>query len=436
MSDRGPAGTAGRAAVLLAVGTELTEGVILNTHFRFLGAALTSRGFLVRWAVQIPDEADLFARTLRQALADAELVLISGGLGPTSDDLTREVAAEVCGAPLEFHPDIWEALRARWAGQPIAETNRKQAYIPRGFTVLPNPHGTAPGFCGQVGRALLAALPGPPRELEPMFLERLGPLLPLPAAQEGELSATALLVPESQLEQALQRCQQEPGGASPAGQSGAVVRWGTRFAEDRIAFSLRGGDAAARQQLFQALQREFGTMRVRLGDCAPNSLLHEALRARGKTLALAESCTGGLVGKWLTDLPGASDVFWGGLTVYSNAAKRRLLGVSGRLLLRRGAVSAEAAEAMARQLLRRSPADVGLAVTGIAGPAGGSAEKPVGTVWIAASARGGGRLCRSFRFGGARDAVRRRAAVAAMLLAEGLLVGADPAALDALGSGG
>jgi len=416
-------------AVLIAVGTELTEGVVLNTHFRFLGANLKSRGYAVRWGVQIPDEAAVFVSTLRQALAGAELVLITGGLGPTSDDLTREVVAEVAGVPLEFQPDIWEGLQARWAatGRAIADTNRKQALIPRGFTVLLNPHGTAPGFCGPVGRALVAALPGPPRELEPMFLERLGPLLPLAAQGEGELAATALLVPESQLEQELQRLR----GALPGGQG---LRWGTRFSEDRIGFCLRGADAAARQGLFLALRQEFGQARIRPGDCAPNALLYEALLARGKTLALAESCTGGLIGKWLTDLPGSSAVFWGGCTVYSNEAKRRLLGVPAGLLRRHGAVSAAAATAMARQLLRRTPSDVGLAVTGIAGPQGGSEDKPVGTVWIAAAARGAGQVCRGFRFGGAREAVRRRAAVAAMIVAECLLQGADEAALASLGA--
>jgi len=426
-----PAGT----AALIAVGTELTEGVVLNTHFRFLGAGLKCRGYRVRWAVQIPDDASLFASTLRQALAEAALVVISGGLGPTSDDLTRDTVAEGSGAPLEFHPEIWEALQARWAatGRKIAETNRKQAFIPKGFTVLPNPNGTAPGFCGRVGRTLLAALPGPPRELEPMFLEGLSALLPTAFGTEEELVATALLVPESQLEQSLQRSERALAGGQAQRASG--LRWGTRFAEDRIVFALRGADAASRQRLFDELKREFGEPRIRAGDCRPSQLLSDALRSRGKSLAVAESCTGGLIGKWLTDLPGSSAVFWGGFTVYSDSAKRRILGVPAPVLRRHGAVSAETARAMARQLMRRTGADAGLAVTGIAGPDGGSESKPVGTVWIAAAARGQGVLCRGFRFGGERDTVRRRAAVAAMLLAEWLLRGADAASLEALGQG-
>jgi nicotinamide-nucleotide amidase len=423
--------------VLLAVGTELTEGVVLNTHFQFLGASLKSRGYRVRWAVEIPDDAALFASTLREALAGAALVIITGGLGPTSDDLTRETVAAVAGVPLAFHEEIWEALQARWAatGRPIADTNRKQALIPQGFTALPNPNGTAPGFCGRVDRTVLAALPGPPRELEPMFLEQLDPLLPRAPGAEGELVATALLVPESQLEQSLQRSRAVLADGPPeaAEATGALPQWGTRFAEDRIVFTLRGGDAAGRERLLRILRQDLGEPRIRLGDCRPNLLLYELLLSRRQTLALAESCTGGLIGKWLTDVPGSSRVFWGGFTVYSNAAKERLLGVPGRLLRRYGAVSAEAARAMARQLLRRTPAAVGLAVTGIAGPDGGSPDKPVGTVWIAANARGAGEVCRGFRLAGGRDSIRRRAAVTAMLLAEWLLRGSDQAALEALG---
>jgi nicotinamide-nucleotide amidase len=430
----GERGAGPGSAVLLAVGTELTEGAVLNTHFRFLGSSLASQGYRIRWGVQLPDDGPLFASKLREALDGAELVITTGGLGPTSDDLTRETVAAVAGLELEFHEEIWEELQARWAatGRPIAHTNRKQALIPRGFTVLANPNGTAPGFCGWVGRTLLAALPGPPRELEPMFLEQLNPLLPRVAGAEGEVVATALLVPESQLEEALQRSRRALVGGSLQGAE--QLQWGTRFAEDRIVLTLRGGTAEGRERLLASLREELGEPRIRLGDCRPNLLLYELLRSRGETLALAESCTGGLIGKWLTDLPGSSSVFWGGFTVYSNAAKQRLLGVPGRLLRRHGAVSPEAARAMARQLLRKTPAAVGLVVTGIAGPDGGSAEKPVGTVWIAAGARGAGEVCRGFHFAGGRDAIRRRAAVTAMLLAEWLLRGSDNAALEALGS--
>jgi nicotinamide-nucleotide amidase len=418
----------GPRALLISIGTELTDGIILNSHFRFLGSQLKSLGFRVAGGEQLPDELEPVLRALARGAAEADLVVVTGGLGPTSDDLTREAVAGAAGVALEFHPELWERLLERFAagGKRAPESNRRQAFIPAGFEVLPNDWGTAPGFWGRLpGRggapgAWLAALPGPPAELEPMFARRLGPLLSaaFPGIAAGEeLAATALLVPESALEDALRRHRREG------------VSWGTRVAEDHIAFSLRGTAAAGREAVFAALQGEFGAARLRRGHGRPCESLFRALAERGQSLALAESCTGGLAARWLTDLPGASRVFWGGAAAYSNDAKERLLGVPRALLEEHGAVSAEAAAAMAHGLLERSPADLAAAVTGIAGPEGGSTEKPVGTVWIAARHRDGRSLGRGFRFTGARDLVRRRGAVAVLLAVECLLAGLDlPAA--------
>lgn len=404
-----------RGAVLLAVGTELTEGVILNTHFRFLGSQLKSLGFRVVRGEQIPDDRSLFARSLRRAAGDAGLLLVTGGLGPTSDDLTREAVAEAAGVGLEFRPELWQALVERYAaaGQSLPAANRRQAFIPAGFEVLPNDRGTAPGFCGRLQEAFVACLPGPPAELEPMFARQVLPALAVsfPGLQTEELAGTVLLTPESALEEAL------------AARSVPGVVWGTRVADDRIEFSLRGGDAPGRERVFTGLLEELGIVRLRRGSLGPAERLSRRLEADGLKLALAESCTGGLTAKLLTDLPGSSRVFWGGVTAYSNDAKERLLGVPRRLLEERGAVSREAAEAMGRGLLERSTADLSVAITGVAGPEGGSAEKPVGTVWVAALHRDGRAETRAFRFPGGRDLVRRRSAVAALLLAECLLEG-------------
>ncbi len=418
MSSPGP------RAQLLSIGTELTDGVILNTHFRYLGSQLKSLGFRVAGGLQLPDELELIRRAL--AKAEAELIVLTGGLGPTSDDLTREAVALAAGVPLEFHPELWQGLLERYAssGRAPPESNRRQAYIPAGFEVLANDWGTAPGFWGRLAGipaglrpgAWLAALPGPPAELEPMFLQRLLPLLgaAFPGAAAGaELAATALLVPESSLEDALRRHRREG------------TAWGTRVAEDHIAFSLRGGQEGEREQVLAALQEQFGAARLRRGSWRPGELLFRALELRGEQLALAESCTGGLAAKWLTDLPGASRVFWGGVSAYSNDAKERLLGVSRALLEEHGAVSAQAASGMARGLLERCSAHLAAAVTGIAGPDGGSPEKPVGTVWIAAVHRDGRNLTQGFLFAGGRDLIRRRSAVATLLAAEGLLTGQE-----------
>ena len=418
MSSPGP------RAQLLSIGTELTDGVIQNTHFRYLGSQLKSLGFRVVGGLQLPDELEPIRRAL--ADAEAELIVVTGGLGPTSDDLTREAVARAAGAALEFHPELWQALLARYAssGRKPPESNRRQAYIPAGFEVLPNDWGTAPGFwgplpgakAGKEAGAWLAALPGPPAELEPMFAQRLLPLLAavFPGVAGGvELAATSLLIPESALEDALRRHQREG------------IAWGTRVAEDHIDFSLRGGQEGEREQMLAGLQGEFGGAHVRRGFWRPGELLFRALELRGELLALAESCTGGLAAKWLTDLPGASRVFWGGVGAYSNDAKQRLLGVPPALLAEHGAVSAQAASAMARGLLERCPANLAAAVSGIAGPEGGSPEKPVGTVWISAVHRDGRSLTRSFLFAGGRDLIRRRSAVATLLAAECLLTGQE-----------
>jgi nicotinamide-nucleotide amidase len=412
-----------RRAIILSVGTELTEGVIANTHFRFLGSELKGLGFQVVRGEQIPDEASLFRRALERAAAEAELLLVTGGLGPTSDDLTREAVAGAAGVQLEFRDEVWRELERRYAssGQRLPETNRRQALVPRGFELLANDWGTAPGFCGRLGTvggqtALTAALPGPPAELEPMFRQRLLPVLSrhFPwLALQAELACTALLLPESALEESLQRHRL------------AAVSWSTRVAEDRIAFSLRGGAEEERERFFAGLTAELGPVRIRRGEVRPAERLFRLLDEQGLLLALAESCTGGLVAKMLTDLPGSSRVFWGGVVAYSNAAKQRLLGVEQATLGRHGAVSRQTAVEMADGLLAATPADLALSVTGIAGPEGGGQEKPVGTVWVCARRRGSPEQARAFRFPGSRDLVRRRSAVAVLVLAECLLTGAE-----------
>jgi len=408
-------------STILSVGTELTEGSILNTHFRFLGAQLRGLGFRTKKCVQIPDDPQVFRQELGQAVECAELVIITGGLGPTSDDLTRDIVAEVCEAPLRFDEAIWDDLVARYTarGRKIAETNRKQALIPSGFQVLPNRVGTAPGFFGGSKTCTLMALPGPPAELEEMFLVEAVPLirsLGVKNPSTAELIGTALMIPESVLEQALQESSRVDSG----------LFWSTRVAHDRIVFTLRGAGQQEQLRVFSDLVGLFGRMRIRQGDVQPGFLLYQLLKQRAERIAVAESCTGGLVSKLLTDVPGSSRVFWGTVVTYSDESKVRFLGVPLEVLKSSGAVSAEVASAMSEGLLEHTPVEAALAVTGIAGPEGGTDEKPVGTVWISARCRHGGHLCRVFHFHGSRDAVRRRSAVAAFVLAECVLLGVEP----------
>ena len=285
----------GKAAVVLSVGTELTEGIIQDTHIRFLSSELTSLGFTVCRGVQIPDNPRQFTEEVERALHEASLLILTGGLGPTTDDLTREIVARAAGAPLEFHREVWDSIVERFKGRKVSDTNRKQAEAPRGFPLLPNPNGTAPGFYGQIGGALVVALPGPPSELRPMFTQSVVPVL---AERFGSASArdilwgTALMVPESNLEEALRTARQ--GGIS----------WGTRVDEDRISFSLRGGTADEREACFASLASSLGPTRIRRGETRPAQLLSDALLDRMITVVTAESCTGGLIGKYMTDLAG------------------------------------------------------------------------------------------------------------------------------------
>jgi nicotinamide-nucleotide amidase len=407
-----------RTAVVVSAGTELTEGIIQDSHVRFLSAELTALGFTVLRGVQVPDSVALFRAELDRATREADLVVITGGLGPTSDDLTRELVADVAGIGLQFHEEAWSRILERFKGRQVPDANRKQAAAPAGFPLIANPNGTAPGFHGSVAKALVVALPGPPSELRPMFSSSVVALLrerfSIDEAAEGSiLRGTAFMVPESGLEEALRACKREG------------VHWGTRVDEDRIAFSLRGGDPADREGILADLEARLGTLRIRRGEKRPAEVLSDALLRAATTLVTAESCTGGLLGKYMTDLPGSSRVFWGGWVAYSYEAKSRLLGVDAGLLEAQGAVSREAVTAMAKGALERSGAGVSLAVSGIAGPDGATPDKPVGTVWMACRVRGGADSARLFWFSGGRDAVRRKTAVAGMLFAESALDGRE-----------
>jgi nicotinamide-nucleotide amidase len=403
-----------RRAIVLSVGTELTEGVIQDSHVRFLAAELTALGFTVQRGMQLPDEAASFRAELARAADDADLVIVTGGLGPTADDLSREVVAALAGVPLAFHQDAWDRILARFAGRAVPESNRKQALAPEGFELLPNANGTAPGFHGRIGQALVVALPGPPGELRPMFTDLVIPLLRRRFAlgqAPQVLRGTAFMTPESALEEALRNCRREGVG------------WGTRVEEDRIAFSLRGGAAEDREAFFRSLVSALGPVRVCREEFRPAQVALEALAASDLVMVTAESCTGGLVGRYLTDVPGSSRWYWGGVVSYADAAKERLLGVPAHVLARHGAVSGEAVSAMASGALAVSGAGLSLAISGVAGPDGGTVDKPVGTVWIATALAGAAPAAFACRFSGGRDVVRRKAAVAGLLSAAAAAAG-------------
>lgn len=407
---------------MIFTGDELLRGDIVNGNQAYLGEALLELGLFATHALTVHDNLASIASAIRDTLRRGpDVLIISGGLGPTEDDLTREAVAAALGVPLEHHPELLEQIAARFAqfNMTMAPSNRKQAQLPAGATALPFT-GTAPGFWMEADGVLLAAVPGVPRELHAMWEHELRPLLQarLGDTEEGVL-VTRLRVAgigEGTLADALKDLPWKEEG----------VEFGTRAGLEGITVILRSradADSRAAVARLEARVREilgdkvFGT-----GSADMAEALGDLLRSKGLTVATAESCTGGLIAKRLTDIPGSSDYMVGGVVAYSNELKTRLLDVDPALLAAHGAVSEEVARAMAAGATARLGADCALATTGIAGPGGGSPEKPVGLVYIATSVRGAIEVERYTMFRSRRE-IRERAAQTALDLLRRRLLG-------------
>ncbi len=419
-----------KSAIIISIGTELTEGVIQDTHLRYLSQQLRLYGIKVEKALCLPDVFALIKREAVRALNESDVLIFTGGLGPTSDDLTRDVIADVTGSRLVFNESIWDSIVNRFKGRRVAGVNKRQAMVPVGFEWIRNDLGTAPGLYGKYKGRLLIALPGPPRELRWVFengaLPRITEFFDLTGVGDDTLKCSVFMTPESELEESLANCRRF---VSQEGE----IKWGTRVTEYYIEFSIKGGNRESREGIFECLRDKLGAIRVRRGVISPQLVLFNLLKERGVRLITVESCTGGLVGKLFTDIPGSSKVYWGGLVVYSNEAKERLVGIDREILSKYGAVSEETVEALARGALNieglEDELDLSIAISGVAGPEGGSPSKPVGTVFIGVGFRNGVEgekfAVRGFKFFGDRDSIRRKAAVTAMLLAENLVLGEE-----------
>lgn len=415
-------------AELVFVGTEVVLGEIVNTHAAYLGRSLAAEGVRVARATAVPDDPAEAAAVLREALARADLVVCTGGLGPTTDDVTRQALAEATGRPLREDPASRAAIQAylERRGLPATEAGARQALLPDGAEPLPNPYGTAPGIALEHGGRLLLCLPGPARELQPMWEEHGLPRVRSFRGRRGEapvrLFRRVLRVaglPESVVEERLQDLFRP--GADPE-----VAPYVQGFLEVHLRLRTRAAVPEEAEARLEAVERR---IRERLGvhvygrdDETLPAAVGALLRARGLRLALAESCTGGLIGHLITSVPGSSAYFLGSLVAYDDAVKRGVLGVPAEVLRRHGAVSEETARAMAAGAMATTGADVGLAVTGIAGPGGGTPEKPVGTVWLCVRDRER-TLARRFWFPGVRAEVQERAAGLALALLRGFLLG-------------
>lgn len=394
-------------AGILSVGNEIVEGIVQDAHGRYLSSFLKERGIKTEKITLLPDDFYAIKTELQAMIGHFAVVFITGGLGPTSDDLTREVTAEVADKRLVFVESIWKGLEKRVKGRTIAESNRKQAFVPEGFTLLHNSKGTAPGFWGTSNGTLLFALPGPPGELKSMFENEVLPQLEqlTGVSPSDTLQASSFLIPESTLEQAL------------LDHACGSVKWSTRAEPFRVVFTLFNDTQAELEKLFEQCREQFGGEKIRKGDILLPEHIIGLLKKEKKTVAAAESCTGGFIGKLLTDSAGSSEVFWGTLVTYANEAKQKILGVNRKTLEAHGAVSAETVREMVSGVKRISGADIALSVSGIAGPEGGTPDKPVGTVFFGIADKEDV-TAYEYRFFGPREMVRRRAVVTGLLLIE------------------
>jgi nicotinamide-nucleotide amidase len=417
-------------AEIIAIGSELLLGCRLDTNSLFLTEQLAGLGIEVRYKTVVGDvRADLVG-AIRTAARRVGLVVMTGGLGPTRDDLTREAVAEVTRRPLRRHPQALKGLqkRLRLWGRTPTRAQLQQALVPRGADVLDNPIGSAPGFALTFKKVLLAALPGVPIEAREMFATAMMPKLSAldetwrsQCRIESQVLHTFGL-PESEVDRRIHQIGRALQGvhvgllASPRGVAVSFTKIHTVKKAMR-AYTVRGLD-----RIVVAARARLGQHVYAVGPDTMEQVVGRALTAQRRKLAVAESCTGGLIGHRLTEVPGSSTYLDRVAVTYSNEAKREWLGVSDRLIERHGAVSAEVAAAMARGVRLHSRANVGLSVTGIAGPGGATAKKPVGLVYIALDAAGirghasgrATRLVRQFQFHGPRDAIKLRASQAAL----------------------
>ncbi len=411
------------AVSIFIIGTELTCGIIQDRHIPLLAGELTKLGYGIRRASIVPDDGSI-SRELEHAVSDSGVIIVTGGLGPTCDDMTRQAIADLAGVPLERNETAWNEVYAR-LGDRIWGANERQAYIPRGFDEIPNPKGTAPGFKGSfstkpdvsepsnsndVHEVLVIAMPGPPTEMQYMFYNHVRPFLARISGCKdlGRDEFSVYMVPEAKLEDLCEACAVDG------------VSWGTRFQQFKISLYVDGGCESSRREFEDKLSSVIGHGLLERGEHEAVDLLSSHLEEKGLTISTAESATAGFASKLLTDRAGSSAWFWGGAATYANEAKARILGVDASMLEDPsiGPVSEQCAKQMADGIRRLSGTDIAVSITGIAGPGGAEEGKPVGTAYIGLSS--------SFRdteavrvnvSANSRDSIRRKFAVAMMVLA-------------------
>jgi len=383
-----------RQGTIISVGDELLRGDLVNTNATWLAQRLFQLGVEVTSIDCVGDDLEPLVARLEQAMSRRSLIVVTGGLGPTDDDRTAESVARAAGLTLERDEPVLQALRQRFeqTGWPFTSNNEKQAFLPRGASWIPNRKGTAAGFALQAGQAQIVCMPGVPWEMKVMFDEGVVPLLQGEGLRPARVRVLHVFgMGESQIDARLQ------GLLLTLQQAGLELslHYRTSFPLNDVILVCRGEE----QQAMQMLDRFEAEVRQRLGPLEVFGVDHtsfgdavvQALRRAGATVALAESCTGGLAGDLITSASGSSEVFQLGVVTYSNAFKHQMLDVPWDILDNQGAVSRECVIAMARGVRRVAGATYGVAISGVAGPTGGTPDKPVGTVHFALAHEGGER---------------------------------------------
>ena len=400
---------------LVCVGTELLLGNIVNTNAAYLSEKCAALGLSCYFQTVVGDNETRLTEVLKTAISRSDIVILSGGLGPTEDDLTKEIAAKVCGRELYMHEPSRQVLKDFFArrGIEITENNWKQAMMPEGAVVLENPNGTAPGVIIETEEAKVILLPGPPNELYPMFESSVAPYL-AGLTSQVICSRTVKIcgVGESKAETMIRDlidAQTNPTLATYAKTGEVHIRVTAKAENEVSAYNLIA-------PVVKELEKRFGkTVYSTEEDVTLEQAVVGLLSSRDLTVTCAESCTGGLLSGRLINVPGVSDVYKAGFVTYSNKAKYKLIGVKRSTLRKYGAVSLQTAREMALGAAKTAHADVAVAVTGIAGPDGGTQEKPVGLVYIACSVKGRV-FVKKYQFSGNRSKVRESTVAAALTL--------------------
>ncbi len=406
---------------IITIGNEVLSGRTLDTNSAWLARMLEEISVQVGWQSTVGDSADAIAAALRHALGRADAVVMTGGLGPTPDDVTRKAVATVLRRPLQLDESVLASIRERIrrSGRKLPPSVESQALIPRGAQVLPNPVGTAPGLLMLQSDKPVFLLPGVPQEMEAIARESVLPQLRERVSRHVEsFTLRTIGAFESQLHERI--------GKLPRKWPGATLAYLPSFFGVDLRVTVTGSDRdavnASAERAYRELKERVEAVVYAEGNRAIEEVVGELLVERKWKIATAESCTGGLLAKRLTDVPGSSRYFERGFVTYSNESKVQLVGVSPADLQAHGAVSVPVAEQLARGARKEAGADIGVGITGIAGPDGGSEEKPVGTVFIAIAAPES-EVLRRYRFTGSRHAIRERTSQVALDLIRRVVLG-------------